>query len=164
MSSLRKMFAAFGAQLVGLVLVVVLALDQWSKYYISHTFDYLEAHQVIPKFFRIVYVHNRGAAFGILQNKRWFFVVVGFFVIGLVIYFYRELPKDWLTKLAIGLALGGTIGNLIDRIRWGYVVDFLEVPYWPVFNVADSAIVVGMILLAWKILFTGQQTGEVEDV
>jgi signal peptidase II len=151
--------------MIWIVMIVTVIVDQLSKYYVSHTFQYLESVTVVPKLFKLTYVHNYGAAFGILQHQRWLFIVVSVLVIGLVLYFYRQLPKDWLTKLAIGLVLGGTIGNnLLDRLRLGYVVDFFELPYWPVFNVADSAIVVGMIIIAWKIVFTGQNTGEIEDV
>lgn len=151
--------------LIWIVMLFTLVVDQVSKYYVSHTYEYLHTMPLIPKVIRFTYVHNYGAGFGILQNQRWFLILVGFLVIGLVLYFYKQLPHDWFSRLAIGLALSGAIGNLIDRIRVGYVVDFLEFDFirFPVFNVADSAIVVGMILLAVKILFTGQEIGEIKD-
>lgn len=150
--------------MVWFIFFITVIIDQISKYYISSTFEYLQSVPVIPNLFRLTYVHNYGAAFGILQNRRGLFIFVSIVVFALVFYFYKQLPKDWISKMAIGLALGGTVGNLIDRVFLGYVIDFFELPYWPVFNVADSAIVVGMLLLAWKILFPGQTTGEMENV
>lgn len=151
--------------LILITMVITFVLDQVSKFYVSHTFEYLQTLPLIPKFIHFTYVQNYGAGFGILQNRRWFLVIVGLCALGLVLYFYKKLPQDWLSRLAIGLALGGNLGNLMDRMRMGYVVDFLEFEFihFPVFNIADSAIVVGMILLALKILFTGQEIGEIED-
>ncbi len=155
--------------MIWIILFITLGLDQWSKYYVSHTFHYLESIPIIPKVFHLTYVKNFGAAFGILQNRRELFVVITFIVIGIVIYFFKQLPKDWISKLALGLALSGAIGNLIDRVRLGYVVDFFDFQVWPVFNIADSAIVIGMSIFALKIFLSEQkkedtETGEMEDV
>ncbi len=150
--------------MIWIVLFIILGLDQWSKYFISNTYSYLESVPIIPKIFHLTYVRNYGAAFGILQNRRELFLVITFVVIGIVIYFFKQLPKDWMSKLALGLALGGTIGNLLDRLRFGYVVDFFDFQIWPVFNVADSAIVIGMSLFAIKILLSEKKAGEMEDV
>src|SRR5206468_6544533 len=103
------------------------------------------------------YVQNRGAAFGLLQDQTVFFVFVGLLVVAVIGASYRYLPRSgFLVHLALGLQLGGAVGNLIDRIRQGYVVDFVDFGYrsnwWPVFNVADSAIVVGVALLALNAL------------
>jgi signal peptidase II len=104
-------------------------------------------------FLRLTYTENRGAAFGVLQDQTTFFVLVGLVVVGVIAVSYRYLPRsDFRLHLALGLQLGGAVGNLIDRIRQGYVVDFVDFGYksnlWPVFNVADSAIVIGVTLLA----------------
>src|SRR5687767_9536061 len=112
---------------------------------------------VLGDYFRFTYVENRGAAFGLLQDQTAFFVLVGVLVIGVIAASYRYLPRSGLLlHLALGLQLGGAIGNLIDRVRQGYVVDFVDFGYhsnwWPVFNVADSAIVVGVALLALNAL------------
>jgi signal peptidase II len=98
---------------------------------------------------------NRGAAFGVLQNQNALFIVVSGIVIAVIIGSYKYSPtrSAWL-NLALGLQLGGAIGNLIDRLRLGYVVDFLDVGVWPVFNVADSAIVIGVGILALHLLRT----------
>jgi signal peptidase II len=110
---------------------------------------------------RLTYVENRGAAFGVLQDQTTFFVLVGILVVGVIAASYRYLPRSgFMLHLALGLQLGGAIGNLIDRVRQGYVVDFVDFGYranwWPVFNVADSAIVVGVALLALNALSPSQ--------
>jgi signal peptidase II len=112
---------------------------------------------VVGDYLRFTYVENRGAAFGLLQDQTAFFVLVGLLVIGVIAASYRYLPRSgFRLHLALGLQLGGAVGNLIDRIRQGYVVDFVDFGYhanwWPVFNVADSAIVVGVALLALNAL------------
>jgi signal peptidase II len=113
---------------------------------------------------RLTYVQNRGAAFGLLQDQTLFFVLVGLVVIGVIAASYRYLPRSsLLLQVALGLQLGGAIGNLIDRVRQTYVVDFVDFGYrsnwWPVFNVADSAIVIGVALLALN-LMTESQPGD----
>jgi signal peptidase II len=110
---------------------------------------------------RFTYVENRGAAFGLLQDQTVFFVLVGLVVIGVIAASYRYLPRSgFRLHLALGLQLGGAVGNLIDRVRQGYVVDFVDFGYrsnwWPVFNVADSAICVGVALLALNLLTTSE--------
>jgi signal peptidase II len=112
---------------------------------------------LVGDFLRLTYVENRGAAFGLLQDQTAFFVFVGVLVIGVIAASYRYLPRSgFRLHLALGLQLGGAIGNLIDRVRQGYVVDFVDFGYhsnwWPVFNVADSAIVIGVALLALNAL------------
>jgi signal peptidase II len=114
---------------------------------------------IVGDYLRFTYVENRGAAFGLLQDQTVFFVFVGVLVVGVIAASYRYLPRSgFRLHLALGLQLGGAIGNLIDRIRQGYVVDFVDFGYrsnwWPVFNVADSAIVVGVALLALNALST----------
>jgi signal peptidase II len=107
----------------------------------------------VGDYLRLTYTENRGAAFGVLQDQTTFFVLVGLVVVAVIAVSYRYLPRsDFRLHLALGLQLGGAVGNLIDRIRQGYVVDFVDFGYkanwWPVFNVADSAIVIGVALLA----------------
>jgi signal peptidase II len=114
---------------------------------------------------RLTYVENRGAAFGLFQNQTAFFVVVGVVVIAIIAASYKFLPRTgFLTHLALGLQLGGAVGNMIDRIRQGYVVDFVDFGYqsnwWPVWNVADAAIVVGVGLLALSYLRQEQEASK----
>ena len=145
-----------GFLFLGVAFLVVL-LDQLSKRLAEDRLERTGVRSVpMPvagDFFRFTYVENRGAAFGLLQDQTAFFVLVGLIVIGVIAASYRYLPRSgFMLQLALGLQLGGAIGNLIDRVRQGYVVDFVDFGYhanwWPVFNVADSAIVVGVALLA----------------
>lgn len=138
-----------------LVATGVLFADQITKG-LAETFLPMHPEQSIAiagDAFRLTYVANRGAAFGILQERTAFFVVVGLGVITLILASYRYFPvTGTLLNLALSLQLGGAIGNLVDRIRYGYVVDFIDVSIWPVFNLADSAIVVGVAILAFRLL------------
>jgi signal peptidase II len=116
---------------------------------------------LIGDYLRLTYVENRGAAFGLLQNQTLLFVAVGVIVIGVIAASHRHLlSAGFSVHLALGLQLGGAIGNLVDRVRQGYVVDFFDFGYhsnwWPVFNIADSAIVVGVGLLALSFWNTPQ--------
>jgi len=109
-------------------------------------------------FFRITYVHNTGAAFGLLRGQSFALTIVAITgIVALLVYvfvFYRHFPwlDNMLTRFGLGLMLGGTLGNLIDRLSFGYVTDFIDFGYWPAFNVADSAITVGVIIFAGSLL------------
>ena len=137
----------------------VIALDQWTKqlariYLYGPDGDGPRTIPVLSDYVRLTYVENRGAAFGLLQDQTAFFILVGLVVIGVIVASYRQIERPgWSLNLCLGLQLGGAIGNLIDRVRYGYVVDFFDLTVWPVFNVADSAICVGVALLAWHLLF-----------
>jgi signal peptidase II len=143
------------------VAALVVVLDQITKRLAEERLEQSNLRSVplpvIGDLLRFTYVENRGAAFGLLQDQTVFFVVVGLVVIVVIGASYRYLPQSgFLLHLALGLQLGGAIGNLIDRVRQGYVVDFVDFGYrsnwWPVFNVADSAIVIGVGLLALNAL------------
>ncbi|HWR41305.1 MAG TPA: signal peptidase II [Patescibacteria group bacterium] len=129
-----------------LIAAFVIALDQWSKYYIGETMSLGTSIPVIANIFHITYVLNPGAAFGILENQTFFFVVIAAIMLGTAIYFYRQIPDGhYLLRWGITLMAGGAVGNVIDRIKTGYVVDFFDFRIWPVFNIADIAIVSGVI-------------------
>ncbi len=135
------------------VVTTVLTADQLSKAYaVAHLQwgqSWMPLDAVRP-FFRFTLTHNTGAAFGLFPQGGAFFLLIALVVAVVILYYYRQLPPQaWLVRLALGLQLGGALGNVVDRLRQGYVVDFLEVPHWPVFNVADSCIVVGVVLLGW---------------
>jgi signal peptidase II len=142
---------------LALVAVAVVALDQWTKAAIT---NYIGAHhgqslKLLGGKVVIDLVHNRGAAFGILPNQTFLFVAIAVVVIVAIIASYRRVVQGSLWfRLALGLILGGAVGNLIDRLRLGYVVDFIDLRWWPVFNIADSCIVIGVALL---VLTLGQQ-------
>lgn len=132
----------------------VLAIDQVSKYLIR-TNLYRGESWPESGLFRLTYGTNTGAAFGMFTNFTPLLIVASLFAIGFLIYFYRThaFPHP-LLRLAIGLILGGAVGNLIDRVRAGTVVDFIDVGPWPIFNLADSSIVVGITLLIGILLLT----------
>jgi signal peptidase II len=149
-------FPLRGLLFLGLAVLVVLS-DQFTKRLAEDRLRDQRSVPVVDDILRLTYVQNRGAAFGLLQDQTTFFVLVGILVIGVIAASYRYLPRSgFLLHLALGLQLGGAIGNLIDRVRQGYVVDFVDFGYranwWPVFNVADSAIVIGVALLALNAL------------
>jgi len=112
-----------------------------------------ESIPVLPPVFYLTYILNPGAAFGILADQKILFIVIAVLAIGGVLIGYRQLPPGRiLLQLGLGLAVGGAVGNLADRLRYGQVVDFLDFRVWPVFNLADTAIVIGAGLLAWELL------------
>lgn len=139
------------------VALVILLVDQILKYIVRLNFNLGETIPVIEDVFHLTYVQNTGAAFGILAEHRLFFIVFSVLVIVAMPVFLRRLldikGRNRLFSLCLGLILGGAAGNLIDRIVFGYVIDYLDFRIWPVFNLADSAIVVGSLLLffvVWK--------------
>jgi signal peptidase II len=134
---------------------LVIVLDQWSKWLIVRRFELYQTKVVLPVF-DLVHAHNRGAAFSFLNNDadwpRWFFSALAVAVCAALIVWLRRLPATArLLAAALALIIGGALGNLIDRLRHGYVVDFIQVHwsvhYFPAFNVADSAITIGACLL-----------------
>lgn len=134
----------------------VIALDRWTKQLaIDHLLESgTRSIPILGDIVKLTYVENRGAAFGVLQNQTAFFVLVGVIVISVIIASYRYIPEpSWVLNLCLGMQMGGAIGNLIDRIQVGYVVDFIDLTYWPVFNIADSAICIGVAGLAYSVLF-----------
>ncbi|MBZ2173940.1 signal peptidase II [Schnuerera sp. xch1] len=143
-----------------LIIVFIVLLDQVTK---SAAIKYLKGNSpraIIDNFFQLYYVENYGAAFGILQNKKLFFVIATFIVVISIILFLIKYPNNInrAMKISMVMLLGGAVGNLIDRIRVGYVVDFLSVklPFgynFPVFNVADIFIVTGTLLIMIMVLF-----------
>lgn len=136
---------------------VVILVDQVTKLYIMRTMRLHESIIVIPNLFNLTYIRNPGAAFGLLANssnafRMVFFGLTSIFALGLLGTILVRMPeKDWVGRLSVASILGGAVGNLIDRLRYGEVVDFLDVYveqyHWPAFNVADSAITIGVILL-----------------
>ncbi|MCD4685652.1 MAG: signal peptidase II [Anaerolineae bacterium] len=141
--------------LVGVTIIAILA-DQITKAYVVAQLNLHESWMpldFIEPLFRFTHVHNTGVAFGMFQGGGIVFIVIPIIVSAVIVFYYRELPAQaWLVRLALGLQMGGALGNLIDRLRHGYVVDFFNVEFWPVFNVADSCIVIGVALLAFEML------------
>jgi signal peptidase II len=132
-----------------------LLLDQLSKIYIDNNFELSQSKRIISNFFNLTYVRNPGAAFGILAESSIrlpFFITISVLASLGILWYIRRIPseKHW-QHLALGLILSGALGNLIDRIRFGEVIDFLDVHWynyhWPAFNVADSAICIGVTIM-----------------
>jgi signal peptidase II len=151
----------FRYRLLLIVSAVILVLDQVTKLYIDHRFALYESVTVIENFFHITYVRNKGAAFGILADSTIrvpFFITVATIAALGILWYLRQLRKDQrLLQFALSLVFAGAVGNLIDRVRLGEVIDFLDVHWyhyhWPAFNVADSAITVGVGLLLLDLWF-----------
>lgn len=140
---------------IWLTTVLVVVLDRISKLLVVNNLDIGESLEVIPGFFYFTYIRNPGAAFGMLAGKQWFFVIIAFIVVTAIIYFQKSISKDLKAiRICLGLIGGGALGNLFDRLFIGEVVDFLDFRVWSyIFNIADSAIVVGgflLILLIYK--------------
>jgi signal peptidase II len=141
------------------VSLAVIVFDHLTKFWVSATLDYQQAIPVLP-FFSLVRVHNTGAAFSFLADaggwQRWFFIAVGLVATVIILRLLRRHADQPRMALALALLLGGALGNVIDRVLLGHVVDFLYFHYrgfaWPAFNVADSAISVGAALLIWDSL------------
>lgn len=137
---------------------LMLVLDQLSKIWIDTHMNLYQSIPVIPGF-NITYVRNYGAAFSFLSDaggwQRWFFAILAASIsIGIVIWMKKLKEDERLSAISLSLILGGAIGNLIDRVAYGYVIDFLDVYYkthhWPVFNIADSAITVGVAIMFYE--------------
>lgn len=142
------------------IAILVIVLDHLSKWWVS---SIMELHQAIPiwPFFSLVRVHNYGAAFSFLADaggwQRWFFIVIGIVATIIIVRLLKTHAHEPRMAWALALVLGGALGNVIDRVILGYVVDFLYLHYqefaWPAFNIADSAISIGAAMLVWDSLF-----------
>ena len=143
----------------------IIALDQYLKAKVMSAMVPGESIPIIKDFFHITYVLNPGAAFGILPNQRIFFLFVGTILLIMAAYFYPKLKKSekFLKFGSINL-IAGAAANFIDRARSGYVTDFVDFRVWPVFNIADVAIVGGMFIMVYAILFKSEQSGKIQDV
>ncbi len=141
-----------------LTAIIITVLDQATKWWVRAEFALNESRVVVPGFFNFTYLRNPGAAWGLFGGHNTFLTVLSLVMLAVICLFRRSFLSDtWYHRLALGLMCGGIIGNLMDRVRWGYVVDFLDVHlagyHWPVFNIADSAICVGVgiyVATSWR--------------
>ena len=153
--------------LVGIILAASIVLDQVTKMWAIAVLKNGVSIKLIGDFLRFTYAENRGAAFSILQNQRIFFLIITIIMLIVLAYIYfktKNITK--LSKLSIGMIAGGAIGNFIDRVRFGYVVDFIDVRFgsiynFPIFNIADSFVVCGTILMIILILFNKFEKSEI---
>jgi signal peptidase II len=158
LSELKEKYLRFS----GIVSMVVL-VDQATKLLVLNKMPLFKSIVVIPGFFNITHVHNPGGAFGFLARngspwRHWMFLAAAVVALSMILYFYHQTPKTHpLLGLGLALIFGGAIGNLIDRLRFGEVIDFLDFYvahlHWPTFNVADSAVTVGVGIFVLHILF-----------
>lgn len=155
MSAKYKYFAITAA--------VVIVLDQITKALVLHHFQLYDSVSVIPGFFNLTHIRNPGGAFGVLAGggstlRNLLFLGAGTVALCMILFFLRATPdKERLMRFTLALIFGGAIGNIVDRLRFGEVVDFLDFYlgnlHWPAFNVADSAITVGICLFVYHIIF-----------
>ena len=141
--------------------LLIVAVDQFSKAWIRT--NLFEGQSLLRAgFFRITHIRNTGSAFGLFPDQSFALTIiaiigtVALLVYVLVIDRYFPLLDSKLGRLVLGLVLGGTVGNLIDRLRFGYVIDFIDFSFWPTFNIADSAITIGVIIFAYSFLRLAQ--------
>ena len=137
-----------------IIVISILFLDQISKLLIVKNLALNQSIPVLRGIFHISLVHNRGAAFGLLNNQVPVFIAATLLAITLIILSLKNSRPNRMSlyNISLYLILGGALGNLIDRLFLGYVIDFLDFRIWPVFNIADSAITIGALLLSWSIL------------
>ncbi|WP_207645971.1 signal peptidase II [Tepidibacter thalassicus] len=137
-----------------MLILFLIGLDQITKYFVLKYLSQVGSIVIVKNIFNLTYVENRGAAFGILQNQKWFFITISLGVTVFILYYlFSNKNLGVCTRISLILILSGAIGNLIDRIRLNFVVDFLDFIVWPVFNVADICVVIGGILLSYTIIW-----------
>ena len=146
-----------------LTVPAVLSIDQLSKFIVREN---LRLGESWPSdgLFRLTHGTNTGSAFGLFQNQTLILIIASVFAIGFLVYFYRAhaMPRR-LLRFAIAMQMGGALGNLIDRLSTGAVVDFIDVGRWPIFNLADSSIVIGLMLLGWVLLYSNADRSSATD-
>ncbi|MCX7928021.1 MAG: signal peptidase II [Candidatus Omnitrophica bacterium] len=148
-----------------LLVLGVVVCDQLSKYLIEQLLEPNQTFPIIKGLFHLTLVHNTGAAFGIFRHQTFLLILISGISILIIIHNLVTTRTPWCSKqsIALYLILGGAIGNLIDRVRLGYVVDFIDLRIWPVFNFADTAITLGVILLCYIVfkesITTKRKTG-----
>ncbi len=144
-----------------LIACAVLLLDQSTKLMVRLRLGPGESIPVIRNILHINLVHNKGAAFSLFQDQTVILTGISILSLVIILLFYRQIARSGQPlRIGFGLIVGGTLGNLVDRLWHGYVVDFLDFQIWPVFNVADSAITVGVLLLLWKTIVKSKNLGQ----
>lgn len=144
--------------------IVLVGVDQLTKYLAVAQLAPNGSITAIPSFLNFTYVENRGAAFGILQDAKWFFLVLALVGVGIIVWYILKRPHNFLLRSSLSLIAAGALGNAIDRLARGFVVDFIQLSFidFPVFNVADICICVGAVLLAVYVIFFDKKE-EIDD-
>jgi signal peptidase II len=138
--------------MIFIIVIAILSLDQITKLLATKKLLLSHPLPVIKGIFNLTLIYNRGAAFGILKNQIPLLIVTSLLAIILIFSNLKDNKQSRLYRIALGLILAGALGNLIDRLFFGYVIDFLDFRIWPIFNIADSVITIGAILLGWSVL------------
>jgi signal peptidase II len=140
--------------MIFIITLSILLADQLAKTIISSKLSLNQSVPLIKGVFHITLVHNSGAAFGMLKGQLLLFIIISVFAVFLIFLALRngQYKKPFLYNISLALILSGALGNMIDRLRFGYVIDFLDFRIWPVFNLADSAVTIGAVILGWSIL------------
>ncbi len=157
MQKVGSPLARWWGGVLALSFLLVVAVDQLTKNIWIRSYSEGEVIYQLG-FFRLVHIHNTGAAFGIFQGHSFALKIIA--CVGIVVILvtgflvYRRIPAlvTRLNIIAFGLILGGVVGNLIDRLRWGYAIDFIDFGVWPAFNIADSATTVGAVIIAYSLI------------
>ena len=142
---------------------VALAIaDQLLKKLFSGTMQLGESIPVLPGIFHLTYIQNPGAAFGLFENQTLFFIAIAAFLLAFLAFAYKELAAQGIwVRYGMSLLAGGAVGNLLDRVRFGAVIDYLDFRIWPIFNLADIGICLGAALIVWGLLREeGRETSE----
>jgi len=135
-----------------IIILIILSLDQLTKFLVTKNLSLNQSIPVIKGIFHLSLIHNRGAVFGMLKNQVPLFILTSIFAVILIYFTLKNNRQNNYYRISLSFILAGALGNLTDRILFGYVIDFLDFRIWPVFNVADSAITIGAVLLGWSIL------------
>ena len=139
-------------------IVFFLLLDQFVKYLVRTNMELGQSFPIIFGIFHLAYIENPVAAFGILANRRLLFLLLTIIIVGVMFYLYFQLrQKKSLTAFSLGLVISGALGNFIDRFFRGTVTDLFDLRIWPIFNIADICICVGLALLCYLLLFKGEE-------
>lgn len=159
----KRVLRSYG--ILALIAGVIILIDQLSKAYIRAHFiegvDMWAPWSWMLPYARILYVSNTGAAFGMLKELGGVFTILAIIVSLVIIYYFPRIPeKEWALRLAVGMQLAGALGNLIDRIIYGHVTDFISVGNFPVFNIADASITLGVIILIISMWVQEQRQGK----
>lgn len=141
------------------IAAIVIIIDQLTKYIVAVNMVEGMSIPIIDEIVHLTFILNPGAAFGLLENNRWFFVGTAIIVLAVIFFYRREIQAE-AKPVQVGIALfaGGALGNLIDRVRMGLVIDFFDFRIWPIFNIADIAICIGVGLILWITIKTELKT------
>jgi len=150
----KKLFKNKKILIISSTAFLIVFFDQLTKFFIVKHFKVSQSLPILNNIFHLTFVKNTGAGFGILKGFNSFLILISLAVIGIIFYYYRQIKQNQiLLQIIAAFVLGGTIGNLIDRINLGYVIDFLDFRIWPVFNIADSFVtigIIGLVIYFWR--------------